>query len=79
MAKQPIVLTDEITPPPVLVRAGLEPLPGHYSRLRRARQPPLDRVLHRPHPQPELEGQTTFGSFLAADLMLIWSSQSSML
>jgi hypothetical protein len=44
---------------------------SHYSRLRRARQPPLHRILHRLHPQPELEGQTTFGSSLAADLMLI--------
>ncbi len=28
MAKQPIVLTDEITPPPALIRAGLEALPA---------------------------------------------------
>ena len=28
LAKQPIVLTDEITPPPALVRAGLETLPA---------------------------------------------------
>ena len=27
MAKLPILLTDEITPPPALVRAGLEALP----------------------------------------------------
>jgi hypothetical protein len=28
MAKQPIVLTDEITPPPALIRAGLDALPA---------------------------------------------------
>jgi hypothetical protein len=28
MAKQPIILTDQIIPPPVLVRAGLETLPA---------------------------------------------------
>jgi len=27
MAKQPILLTDQIVPPPALVRAGLETLP----------------------------------------------------
>jgi len=27
MPKQPILLTDEIVPPPALVRAGLEALP----------------------------------------------------
>jgi hypothetical protein len=27
MAKQPIILTDQIVPPPALVRAGLETLP----------------------------------------------------
>jgi hypothetical protein len=28
MAKQPIILTDQIIPPPALVRAGLETLPA---------------------------------------------------
>jgi hypothetical protein len=28
MAKQPIILSDEIIPPPALVRAGLETLPA---------------------------------------------------
>jgi hypothetical protein len=28
MAKQAIVLTDEITPPPALIRAGLDALPA---------------------------------------------------
>jgi len=28
MAKQPIILTDQIVPPPALVRAGLEMLPA---------------------------------------------------
>jgi hypothetical protein len=38
MAKQPIVLTDEIAPPPALVRAGFDALP--VSRQRRAEQRP---------------------------------------
>ena len=28
MAKQPIILTDEIAPPPALIRAGLDALPA---------------------------------------------------
>src|SRR5712692_3385686 len=39
MAKQPIVLTDEITPRPGACRP--RGAAGHYWRLRRTRQPPL--------------------------------------
>ena len=31
MAKQPIILTDQIIPPPALVRAGLEMLPAEIA------------------------------------------------
>jgi hypothetical protein len=38
--QQPILLTDEITPLPVLIRAGLEALPATIHP-RRAGEPPL--------------------------------------
>ena len=31
MPKQPIILTDEIVPPPALIRAGLDALQEHQS------------------------------------------------
>jgi hypothetical protein len=33
-SKQPIILTDEIVPPPALIRAGLEALPAIIRALR---------------------------------------------
>jgi hypothetical protein len=45
MPKPPILPTDEIVPPPALVRAGLKALPANHPCPRRARQPPY-RILH---------------------------------
>jgi hypothetical protein len=52
MAKQPIILSEEIIPPPALVRAGLETLPA-IIRAQGERRPPLHRILYRDHPQPQ--------------------------
>jgi hypothetical protein len=48
-SKQPIILTDEIVPPPALIRAGLDDAAVYYPRPGRTRQPPLHRVFHRQH------------------------------
>jgi hypothetical protein len=53
MAKPPIILSEEIIPPPALVRAGLETLPAIIRAQGRARRPPLHRILYRDHPQPQ--------------------------
>jgi hypothetical protein len=50
MPKPPILLSDEIVPPPALVRAGLEALSGNYPRPGGTRQPPLHRILYREYP-----------------------------
>ena len=63
MAKQPIVLSDEITPPLVLVRAGLEALLAIIRAASSNSSPSATAT--------RTAGQTTFGSSLAADLMLI--------
>jgi hypothetical protein len=62
--KQPIILTDEIVPPPALIRAGLDALPaivrtapaanaragGSFSSSpRTTREPAVHSVLHREH------------------------------
>jgi hypothetical protein len=46
--KQPIILTDEIVPPPALIRAGLNALPASV-RARGEREPAFHSVLHREH------------------------------
>jgi hypothetical protein len=63
-------VTDEITPPPIRARArGAE---GHYSRRAASAPAAASSNASSRQPQPELQGQMTFGSSLAADLMLIW-------
>jgi hypothetical protein len=50
MPKQPILLTDEVVPPPALIRAGLEALPAIIRAHGGTHQPPLHRILYRQHP-----------------------------
>jgi hypothetical protein len=45
--RKPIVLTDALTSPPALVRAGLESLPVIIRARGERAEPPLDRILHR--------------------------------
>jgi hypothetical protein len=53
MAKQPIILSEEIIPPPALVRAGLETLPAIIRAQGERGQPPFYRILYRDHPQSQ--------------------------
>jgi hypothetical protein len=53
MPKPPILLTDEIMPPPALVRAGFDMLPAIILAQGEPRQPPLHRVFYHDHPQPQ--------------------------
>jgi hypothetical protein len=62
-------VTDEITPPPI--RAGLEALKAIIRAAASAPAAASSNTSSR-QPQPELQGQMTFGSSLTADLMLIW-------
>jgi hypothetical protein len=52
MAKVPIILADQVIPPP-LVRAGLEILRAAISAPGGTRRLPVCRILYRDHPQPQ--------------------------
>ena len=62
-------LAGEITPPPIC--AGLEALQA-IIRAATSAPAPASSEFFKPATVPELQGQMTFGSSLAADLMLIW-------
>jgi len=47
MANEPIVLTDQIIPPPALVRAGLEMLPAAIAAQGERAGRPFYRILYR--------------------------------
>jgi hypothetical protein len=51
MPKPPILLTEEIVPPPALIRGGVEALPAIIRARGERAKPPLHRILYCHHPQ----------------------------